>query len=93
MTIYLVWVQKLTRHCFNITLQKADKRAIDNLVSRTKFDQSIGGLDQSLQELLQRLEGQVRNTGKGTVIMHTLLFIRQCILIAIRNCPNPNTFN
>lgn len=37
---------------------KADKRAIDNLVSRTKFDQSIGGLDQSLQELLQRLEGQ-----------------------------------
>ena len=40
-------------------LQKADKRTIDNLVSRTKFDQSIGGLDQSLQDLLQRLEGQV----------------------------------
>lgn len=37
---------------------KADKRTIDNLVSRTKFDQSIGGLDQSLQDLLQRLEGQ-----------------------------------
>lgn len=37
---------------------KADKRALDNLVSRSKFDQSIGGLDQSLQELLQRLEGQ-----------------------------------
>ncbi|XP_020607352.1 glutamine-rich protein 2-like isoform X2 [Orbicella faveolata] len=37
---------------------KADKRTLDNLVNRTKFDQSIGSLDQSLQELLHRLEGQ-----------------------------------
>lgn len=42
-------------------LQKADKRTLDNLVNRTKFDQSIGSLDQSLQELLHRLEGQVCN--------------------------------
>ncbi|XP_067042835.1 glutamine-rich protein 2-like isoform X4 [Acropora muricata] len=37
---------------------KADKHTVDKLVSRSKFDQSIGGLDQSLQELLQRVEGQ-----------------------------------
>lgn len=37
---------------------KADKRTLDHLVNRTKFDQSIGSLDQSLQELLHRLEGQ-----------------------------------
>ena len=42
-------------------MQKADKRTLDNLVNRTKFDQSIGSLDQSLQELLHRLEGQVCN--------------------------------
>lgn len=42
-------------------VQKADKRTLDNLVNRTKFDQSIGSLDQSLQELLHRLEGQVCN--------------------------------
>lgn len=44
---------------FLLFLQKADKRSLDNLINRTKFDQSIGGLDQSLQELLHRLEGQV----------------------------------
>ena len=43
-------------------LQKADKRTLDHLVNRTKFDQSIGSLDQSLQELLHRLEGQVCNS-------------------------------
>lgn len=32
------------------------------MVNRTKFDQSIGSLDQSLQELLHRLEGQVCNS-------------------------------
>lgn len=37
---------------------KADKRSLDNLISRSKFDQSIGGLEQSLQELLNRLDGQ-----------------------------------
>nr|XP_058972175.1 glutamine-rich protein 2-like isoform X4 [Pocillopora verrucosa] len=37
---------------------KADKRALDNLISRSKFDQSIGGLEQSMQELLHRLDGQ-----------------------------------
>lgn len=37
---------------------KADKRALDNLISRSKFDQSIGGLEQSLQELLNRLDRQ-----------------------------------
>jgi len=45
-----------------LLLQKADKRTLDNLVNRTKFDQSIGSLDQSLQELLHRLEGQVCNS-------------------------------
>ena len=52
--------------------QKADKRAVDNLVSRSKFDQSIGGLDQSLQELLQRLEGQVCITHNYTDHTFTL---------------------
>lgn len=47
---------------FYILLQKADKRALDNLISRSKFDESIGGLEQSLQELLNRLEGQVGST-------------------------------
>ncbi|XP_022780653.1 glutamine-rich protein 2-like isoform X7 [Stylophora pistillata] len=37
---------------------KDDKRSLDNLISRSKFDQSIGGLEQSLQELLNRLDGQ-----------------------------------
>ena len=45
-----------------LLLQKADKRTLDNLINRTKFDQSIGSLDQSLQELLHRLEGQVCNS-------------------------------
>ena len=49
--------------------QKADKHTVDKLVSRSKFDQSIGGLDQSLQELLQRVEGQV-----GAVYIAVLVF-------------------
>ncbi|KAK3752197.1 hypothetical protein QZH41_019337 [Actinostola sp. cb2023] len=35
---------------------KVDKKALDNLISRLKFDQSIGNLDQAIQDLLNRLE-------------------------------------
>ncbi|EDO30154.1 predicted protein, partial [Nematostella vectensis] len=36
---------------------KADKRSLDNLVSRLKFDQTVGTLDQAIQDLLSRLDG------------------------------------
>ena len=47
---------------FFFCCQKADKRALENLISRTKFDQSIGTLDQALQDALQRLDGYVRSS-------------------------------
>ena len=40
-------------------LQKADKLALDNMISRLKFDASFGALEQSIQNILNRLSGQV----------------------------------
>lgn len=37
---------------------KADKLALDNMISRMKFDASFGALDQSIQDILNRLNGQ-----------------------------------
>ena len=66
-----------------LLLQKADKRALDNLVSRTKFDQSIGGLDQSLQELLRRLEAQVCSSPARTTFIQpgNQFFLPSCPLL------------
>lgn len=62
MKIRMLCVTRYSTKVLNILLQKADKRALDNLISRSKFDQSIGGLEQSMQELLHRLDGQVGST-------------------------------
>ena len=62
MKIRMLCVTRCSTKVLNILLQKADKRALDNLISRSKFDQSIGGLEQSMQELLHRLDGQVGST-------------------------------
>ena len=62
MKIRMLCVTRYSTKVLNILLQKADKRALDNLISRGKFDQSIGGLEQSMQELLHRLDGQVGST-------------------------------
>ena len=65
---------------FMSLLKKADKRAIDNLVSRTKFDQSIGSLDQTLQELLQRLAGQVRAADNFNFTLSSIHVLKSCIV-------------
>lgn len=41
---------------------KADKREINLKVERDDFDRYIGMVDQSLRDLLQRLEGHVRES-------------------------------
>ena len=67
MKIRMLCVTRYSTKVLNILLQKADKRALDNLISRSKFDQSIGGLEQSMQELLHRLDGQVGSTRQISV--------------------------
>ena len=59
---------------------KADKREVDMKVGRDDFDHCMGLVDQSLRDLLQRLDGHVSISSHG----YSLLFA--CVRACVRAC-------